>query len=197
MEKLTNSSPLMEIVDRINKLIENSNNSEKIITSFSNDVQSSDTIIINSAQLKQGYTLTMTTTGLHRISLEGSGVVQVIINESNTLNNFKYEISDKDKYIDVLLANQDKVFFKSEDINGLVKVRLEKTILQSFVYYVKKLEEVESSLKSIENLSFDLQLERRKLDDITKNFNRHMTVISNTQKDIQSLSNRVSRLEGK
>lgn len=197
MEKLTNSSPLMDIVDRINKLIDSNEENIKIINSFSNDALSSDNIILSAAQVKQGYTLTMETTGIHRISLEGSGVIQVIINESNTLNNFKYEISDEYKYIDVLLNNQDKIFFKSEDINGQVKISLEKTILQTFVYYVKKLEEVESSLKSIEDLSFDLQLERTKLNETLVEFNRQISVINDTQKDIQSLSARVSKLEEK
>lgn len=193
--KLTNSSPLLEIVNTINKLIDDSNDTTLILDSFRNEDNLTDDIY-SYGQINQGYVIKIKTTGIYEISLDtNNGVADILINSRGDTASFRHKLGQEP--VEILLCNGDEVMLTGNvDEGDIVRFKVKKTIIQAFVEKTEMLEQAAEILQNTQKAISEYQLVREDFNTQVELLEHSMRVIVDTQRDIQNLSARVSQLEG-
>lgn len=175
INKLTNSSPILKIVDRMNQLIEVANNDMYLLDSFRNSEE-----VVNLAYkgLKIDKKLiSIKTTGIYDLSLTTTnGLLKVYINKGKEENK-EYELSNDNLDIkDILLLNGDKILLVDNKlpIEAEVNLILRKNLIQAFTESQKEFQtiskELENQINYIDNIVNESQENLVKLKEIKESF---------------------------
>ena len=175
INKLTNSSPILKIVDRMNQLIEVANNDMYLLDSFRNSEE-----VVNLAYKGleiDKKLISIKTTGIYDLSLTTTnGLLKVYINKGKEENK-EYELSNDNLGIkDILLLNGDKILLVDNKlpIEAEVNLILRKNLIQAFTESQKEFQmiskELENQINYIDNIVNESEENLVKLKEIKESF---------------------------
>lgn len=164
------SEPILKIVEKINELIELSNDNKYLLDSFRNVHEEVD-ISYKGLEIDKKI-IKIQTSGMYRIQLTSAkGKLEVFINENNGTPELSYQLSGENPSIDnILLLNGDEILLtdKKLDIDSVVDIKL-----------------IKNFSKMLNDTFFDLENFIKKIDDDIKHIN---SVSDNNDKILLDLS---------
>lgn len=167
MNKLTNQSPLFDITNRINEIIDNLNDNKDIYLNFKPNIENDLAKTYTNNDLPATYEVIVM--GAYKIELAS---------EKSSLD---YELFIKGKSIqgtldqnkksieNVFMAPGDKVVFKDKTLgdNDFVKVSLQMNLLDAFI---KEYEAVQNNIGIVSEISEESKREMAAIKEVIKNF---------------------------
>lgn len=171
MQKLTNQSPLFDITNRINEIIDDLNGNKDIYLNFKPDAGGSLTKVYKNGDLPSTYDVVVM--GAYKIELANgkSQLPYELFIEGET----KKGILDKDKkeVKNIFMSKGDKIVFRDNtlDEDDFVTVSLEMNILDAFI---KEYEAVQNNIGIVSEISED---NKKQMEAIKKTINEFYGVI--------------------
>lgn len=167
MKKLTNQSPLFDITNRINEIIDNLKDNKEVYQNFKPDIGESLTKTYKNEDIPTSYDAIVM--GVYKIELKtenSSLAYELFINGQS-----KKGILNKDKNIveNIFMSKGDKIIFKDKTLadEDLVTISFEMNVLQAFT---EEYELVRSNINIISKISEDNKKQMAEINEIIKNF---------------------------
>lgn len=134
MKKIQKTSPVITIVNKINELVDLSNEDKVILNSFRN-IPEEGNLLYEGLEIDKTL-ITITSGGLYDISLSASsGSLEIYINESKGMTEYKRILTPDDPSInDLLLLTGDQILLidKKLPIESKVDIKLNKKLIKAF-----------------------------------------------------------------
>lgn len=184
--KLTNSSPILKIVDRMNQLIEVANKDMYLLDSFRN---TEEVVNLKYKGLEiDKQLISIKTTGIYDLLLIAtSGLLKVYISKGKEESK-EYELTkDNPNIKDILLLNGDKILLVDNKlpIEAEVNLILRKNLIQAFTESQKEFEavskELENQINYIDKVVNDSEENLEKLKEIKESFQESLEEFNKTK----------------
>lgn len=184
MQKLTNQSPLFDITNRINEIIDELKGSKEVYQNFKPDIGESLTKTYRNEDIPTSYNVIVM--GVYKIELKtenSSLAYELFINGQS-----KKGILNKDKNIvkNIFMSKGDKIIFRDKTLvdEDLVTISFEMNILEAFT---KEYEAVQNNIGIVSEISEETKKEMVKINEIIKNFYSTIDLEPVSKEELQSL----------
>lgn len=167
MQKLSKQSPLFDITDRINEIIDDLNGTKDIYQNFKPDIGEDLTKIYKNADIPVTYDVVVV--GVYKIELKaenarlpyelfikGEGKIGVLDENNKVVKNIFLSKGDKIIFRDKTLAEEDRVI-----------VSFEMNILDAFI---KEYEAVQNNIGAVSEIAEETKKEMTEIDKVIKSF---------------------------
>lgn len=162
MKKLTNQSPLFDVTNRINEIIDNLNDSKEVYQNFKPDMGESLTKAYRNEDIPTSYDVIVM--GVYKIELKtenSSLAYELFINGQSKKGNLN---KDKNAVKNIFMSKGDKIIFRDKTLadEDLVTISFEMNILEAFA---KEYESVQNNIGIVSEISEE---SKRQIDAIKK-----------------------------
>lgn len=173
MKKLTNQSPLFDITNRINEIIDSLKDSKEIYQNFKPDIGESLTTTYRNEDIPTSYGVIVM--GVYKIELKtenSSLAYELFINgqsKKGTLN------KDKNTVKNIFMSKGDKIIFRDKTLadEDLVTISFEMNILEAFT---KEYDSVQNNIGIVSKISEESSKQMEKISEIIKNFSSTLNI---------------------
>lgn len=167
MKKLTNQSPLFDITNRINEIIDSLKDSKEVYQNFKPDIGESLTKTYRNEDIPTSYDVVVM--GVYKIELktENSNLAyELFINGQSKKGNLN---KDKNIVKNIFMSKGDKIIFRDKTLadEDLVTISFEMNILEAFT---KEYEAVQNNISIVARISEDSKRQMEEINEIIKNF---------------------------
>lgn len=184
MQKLSNQSPLFDITNRINELIDELKGSKDIYQNFKPDIGEGLTKTYKNVDIPTTYDVQVM--GVYKLELnteKSKLAYELFIN-----GEAKQGTLDKDNKIvdNIFMSKGDKVVFRDKTLLGedSVTVSFELNILEAFI---KEYESVQGNISIVSEISEDNKRQMAKINETIKNFYKTLDLEPVSQEELQNL----------
>lgn len=184
MQKLTNQSPLFDITNRINEIIDELKGSKEIYQNFKPDIGENLTKSYKNEDIPTSYDVVVM--GVYKLELEGDNsriAYELFINGQT-----QKAVLDKNNKVvtNIFMSKGDKIVFRDKTLadEDFVTISFEMNILDAFT---KEYEAVQNNIGIVSKISEETKKEMERINETIKNFYNTLDLEPVSQEELQSL----------
>lgn len=184
MQKLSRQSPLFDITNRINEIIDNINDNKEIYQNFKPDIGESLAKSYKNEDIPTSYDVVVM--GVYKLELKGENsriAYELFINGKTNKG-----ILDKNNKVatNIFMSKGDKIVFRDKTLvdEDFVTISFEMNILDAFI---KEYESVQNNIGIVSKISEETKKEMEKINETIKNFYNTLDLEPVSQEELQSL----------
>lgn len=188
MQKLNNQSPLFDITNRINDLIEEFNNNKEIYENFKPNIKETLGKTYESGDLPAEYVARVM--GLYEINLKTTkGMLEVELYRDGNSSKVILD-SSKQQLQGFFLSKGDKVIFRGENMESTDEITIEMigNILDTFI---EQYEKVQTNIDIVEGMSSEVEKNLVIIEKMIKEFYKTINFEPVSQSELRILLNSI------
>lgn len=184
MQKLSRQSPLFDITNRINEIIDELNNNRDVYQNFKPDIGERLTKSYKNEDIPTSYEVVVM--GVYKLELKGENsrvAYELFINGKTNKG-----ILDKNNKVaaNIFMSKGDKIVFRDKTLadEDFVTISFEMNILDAFI---KEYEAVQNNIGIVSKISEETKKEMERINETIKNFYNTLNLEPVSQEELQKL----------